>query len=566
MAKMKTRISISLAIILFSLVTALGLSTVLFVNDYANKQVRVGGPLYTQIKLGNDLIADILPPPEYIVEAYLEATLALRDPPKVLAHKERLGQLHKEYDERRDFWIKSDLDPALKTKLTTKSDAAVQRFWSVTERELLPALGKSDSVAAEKSYAQLASIYAEHRALIDDIVKQVNTDNSALEVTAANRVATFSVIVWSVSGLVALVIALGLFGMAFGVIRPLVRITDAMKQLAGGNLDVVIPGVNRADEIGDIANAIGAIRNNAEGKAREESEAKVEQNRLAAEQRKREMYKLADDFEGAVGKIIETVSSASTELEGSAGALTSTAKRSQEFASNGALASEKASTNVQSVASATEEMASSVNEISRQVHESARIAGEAVEQAQKTDDRVNALSQAATRIGDVVELINTIAGQTNLLALNATIEAARAGEAGRGFAVVASEVKALAEQTAKATGEISLQIAGIQSATHDSVAAIKEISGTIGRISEISSTIASAVEEQGAATQEISRNVQQAAQGTQQVASNIADVQRGAIETQSASSEVLSSAQSLSRESNNLKLEVGRFLTTVRAA
>src|SRR5215212_10044943 len=313
-AKMKIRISISLAIILFSLVTALGLSTVLFVNDYANKQVRVGGPLYTQIKLGNDLIADILPPPEYIVEAYLEATLALRDPPKVLAHKERLGQLHKEYDERRDFWIKSDLDPVLKTKLTTKSDAAVQRFWSVTERELLPALGKNDSAAAEKSYAQLASIYAEHRALIDDIVNQVNTDNSALEVTAASRVATFSMIVWSVSGVVALMIALGLFGMAFGVIRPLVRITDAMKQLAGGNLDVVIPCANRADEIGDIANAIGAIRNNAEGK--------VEQNRLASEQRRREMYKLADDFEGAVGKIIETVSSASTELEGSAGALT----------------------------------------------------------------------------------------------------------------------------------------------------------------------------------------------------------------------------------------------------
>jgi methyl-accepting chemotaxis protein len=563
---MMTRISISRAIILFSLVTALGLSTILFVNDYANKQLRVGGPLYTQIKLGNDLIADILPPPEYIVEAYLEATLALRDPPKALAHKERLGQLHKEYDERRDYWIKSDLDTALKAKLTTKSDAAVQRFWAITERELLPALIKNDSVAAEKSYGQLGSIYAEHRELIDDIVKQVNADNSALEITATNRVATFSLIVWSVSGIVALVIALGLLGMAFGVIRPVVRITEAMKQMARGNLNIVVPGANRGDEIGDIAKAIGVICSNAEAKAREESQAKAEHDLIAAEQRKREMHKLADDFEGAVGKIIETVSSASTELEASAGALTTTAKRSQEFATTGAVASEKASTNVQSVASASEEMASSVNEISRQVQESARIAGEAVEQAQKTDDRVNALSQAATRIGDVVELINTIAGQTNLLALNATIEAARAGEAGRGFAVVASEVKALAEQTAKATGEISLQIAGIQSATQDSVAAIKEISGTIGRISEISSTIASAVEEQGAATQEISRNVQHAAQGTEQVASNIADVQRGAIETQSASSQVLSSAQSLSRESNSLKLEVGKFLNTVRAA
>ena len=225
------------------------------------------------------------------------------------------------------------------------------------------------------------------------------------------------------------------------------------------------------------------------------------------------MIKLADNFEGAVGEIVETVSSASTELEASAGTLTTTAERAQELTTTVAAASEEASTNVQSVASATEELSSSVNEISRQVQESARMATEAVGQARITNDRVSELSKAASRIGDVVELINTIAGQTNLLALNATIEAARAGEAGRGFAVVASEVKALAEQTSKATGEIGQQITGIQAATQDSVNAIKEISGTIERLSEISSTIAAAVEEQGAATQEISRNVQQAAAG-----------------------------------------------------
>ncbi|WP_457492281.1 methyl-accepting chemotaxis protein, partial [Tardiphaga sp. P5_C7] len=202
----------------------------------------------------------------------------------------------------------------------------------------------------------------------------------------------------------------------------------------------------------------------------------------------------------------------------------------------------------------------------RQVQESAAIAGQAVDQARKTNDRVGELASAAARIGDVVELINNIAGQTNLLALNATIEAARAGEAGRGFAVVASEVKALAEQTAKATGEISTQISGIQSATQESVGAIKEIGDTIGRMSEIASTIASAVEEQGAATQEISRNVQQAAQGTMQVSSNIVDVQRGATETGSASTQVLAAAQSLSSDSTRLKDEVSKFLNAVRAA
>jgi methyl-accepting chemotaxis protein len=350
------------------------------------------------------------------------------------------------------------------------------------------------------------------------------------------------------------------------VIRPLRALTDAMRELAEGNFGVVLPGLGRRDEVGDMAQAVETFKVNAEQKARNEAEAKIKQNQTAAQQRKADMIRLADGFEKAVGEIVKTVSSASTELEASATALTSSAGRSEELTIMVAAVSEKATINVKSVASATEEMASSVNEIGRQVQESARMANEAVDQARITNSRVSELSKAAARIGDVVELINTIAGQTNLLALNATIEAARAGDAGRGFAVVASEVKALAEQTAKATGEIGQQITGIQSATQESVSAIKEISGTIEKLSEISSTIAAAVEEQSAATQEISRNVQEAAQGTQQVSSNITDVQRGASETGSASSQVLSSAQSLSAQNQRLKIEVDKFLDVVRAA
>jgi methyl-accepting chemotaxis protein len=367
------------------------------------------------------------------------------------------------------------------------------------------------------------------------------------------------------AGIVLVVLLVVSVVMARRITGPLQNITTAMKKLASGQLDVIVPGIGRGDEIGEMAATVEVFKTNANERCRLEAEQETRE-RHAAELRKQEMAQLADQFEGVVGQIIQTVTSASAELETSASRLTSTAETSQQLATVVAAASDEASANVQSVASATEEMSSSVNEISRQVQDSARIAHEAVDQALRTNDRVGELAKAAARIGDVVELINTIAGQTNLLALNATIEAARAGEAGRGFAVVASEVKALAEQTAKATGEISQQISGIQAATEESVSAIKEISDTIGRMSEIASTIASAVEEQGAATQEISRNVQQAAHGTQQVSANIVDVRRGATETGSASSQVLSAAQSLSRDSNRLQDEVTRFLGTVRAA
>ncbi len=363
----------------------------------------------------------------------------------------------------------------------------------------------------------------------------------------------------------AVIAGLGVgFYLVQDVSRGINSIIEPMQALGRGDLSAEVPHRGEKTEIGAMADVLQVFKEAliakkaADEAAAADAEAKIE--------RGRRVDNITREFETMIGEIVQTVSSASTQLEASASTLTSTADRSQRLATTVAGASEEASTNVQSVASATEEMASSVGEISRQVQESARMAGDAVSQARTTTERVSELSKAAARIGDVVELINTIAGQTNLLALNATIEAARAGEAGRGFAVVASEVKALAEQTAKATGEIGQQISGIQAATNDSVGAIKEISSTIERLSEISSAIAAAVEEQGAATQEISRNVQQAAQGTQQVSSNITDVQRGATETGTASSQVLSAAQMLSNDSTRLKTEVSRFLTNVRAA
>jgi len=371
----------------------------------------------------------------------------------------------------------------------------------------------------------------------------------------------------------AIIIAVGLIGVLLigitlavtrSVTRPISGIVGAMRQLAKGNSTIFVPGGERSDEIGAIAGAVQVFKDTI-----------IEAERLRAEQmevekrgqakRKADMHRLAGEFEREVGNIVDTVSSASNELETAAVTLTRTAETTQSLSTTVAASSEEASANVKSVASAAEEFSGSVAEIGRQVLESRRIAAEAVKQAETTNARMTELSQSATRIGDVVKLITSVADQTNLLALNATIEAARAGSAGKGFAVVAQEVKALAAQTSKATDEISAQIAAMQMATEGSVAAIKEIGDTINRISEIATTIASAVEEQDAATQEISRNVQQAAAGTMQVASHITDVSCSANKTGSASSQVLVSAQSLSKESNHLKQEVKRFLATIRA-
>ncbi|MET0678433.1 MAG: methyl-accepting chemotaxis protein [Bradyrhizobium sp.] len=426
------------------------------------------------------------------------------------------------------------------------------------------AAGKSPTEAHELNTNTVNKIGLEADAVLKKSIDINNAGADKAAQDAASNYAFSFLMLGVMLGAVVLAGATVSYYLVRDVSTGIASIVTPMQALGEGDLSAEVPHQGEKTEIGAMADTLQVFKEAliakqaADAAAAADAEAKIE--------RGRRVDGITSNFESMIGEIVQTVSSASSQLEASAGTLSATAGRAREVTTTVAAASEEATANVQSVASATEELSSSVTEISRQVQESARMASGAVGQARTTNDRVSELSKAAARIGDVVELINTIAGQTNLLALNATIEAARAGEAGRGFAVVASEVKALAEQTAKATGEISQQIAGIQGATQESVNAIRDISSTIEKLAEISSAIAAAVEEQGAATQEISRNVQQAAHGTQQVSANITDVQRGANETGAASSQVLSAAQSLSGDSKRLRLEVGKFLESVRAA
>ena len=472
------------------------------------------------------------------------------------------GRLEIAWDYVQAYATKSSAPPNVLAGTERLRDSVFRRFEETRKSVYAAGLaGGSYPINSAEWFGQATTA-------IDDVIalSAIASQEAAKLAESARHSSLNTLLVNAVLMAFSSLLAAGALWIVFNrIVRSIGQMTGVMSEIADGNTSVAVPCVSRRDEMGAMARALLIFKENAQRVVSMQAE-RGALERAARAEKTAAMNRLADDFEAKIGEIVETVSSASTELEASARTLTATADRSQRLTATVVAASGQASANVQSVASATEELTSSVTEISRQVQESARMAGAAVDQAHITNDRVGELSKAAGRIGDVVELINTIAGQTNLLALNATIEAARAGEAGRGFAVVASEVKALAEQTAKATGEISQQISGIQSATQESVNAIREISSTIEKLSEVSSTIAAAVEQQGAATHEISRNVQQASQGTHQVSCNITDVQRGAGETGSASSQVLSAAQMLSSDSNRLKLEVSRFLDSVRAA
>jgi methyl-accepting chemotaxis protein len=480
------------------------------------------------------------------------------------------------------FVINSDQSVATSALARLKFVEHALQAVSTTEETLVAGLKEATGLLGE--YRQVLTKLVENAKAIDDLVTAMSnsagaimqgagamkadlvSDRQRLEAETNDIIGqTQKLIVWLAAG--GFVLG-GLFALLLGrgIAKPMTAMCQAMRELAGGNFEVVLPGLGRKDELGEMASAVEEFKVQAVARAERDAASHDAQNKAAGAARRAELIRFADDFEAAVGAIVSNVSTSAGNLEQAAGTLTRTAEATQRLSSQAAGRSEQASDNVQSVAAATEELSVSVEEIGRQARESNRIADAAVTQAEQTDGRIGKLARAAQEIGDVVKLITAIAEQTNLLALNATIEAARAGDAGRGFAVVAAEVKSLSGQTAKATDEISHHIAGMQGATRESVAAIQEIGATIGQISDIASSIASAVEQQGDATQEIARNVQSVALGTRDASADIVEVNRGTTETGSASGEVLSSAKALSSESARLKAELDRFMANIRAA
>ena len=424
-----------------------------------------------------------------------------------------------------------------------------------------------DGAISGKYERDVDSYYAETQLGLATIitVRDAFYDNAEQGLGEAYSSARFSFLV-ALAGLIAVVTASAalIVMVRRRVCSPIVDLTATMSRLAGGDVSGEIAGAGRGDEIGAMASAVRVFK-----------DSMIEAERLAAEKsaendgkmrRAQMLDELTRVFEAKVTELVGGLSSASAVMEDTAQSMSSTATLTNRQAAIVAAASEQTSANVQTVASATEELASSISEIGRQVAQSTEIASRAVDNARRTGDTARSLAEGAQKIGDVVTLIQSIAAQTNLLALNATIEAARAGDAGRGFAVVASEVKSLAGQTAKATTEISEQIAAIQSASDQTVTAIQNVANVIAEIDQIGTAIAAAIEEQGSATKEISRSVQEAARGTQEVNSNITGVQRAADDTGAAANQVLGAAEQLSSQSKDLAGQVNRFLSEVRAA
>lgn len=559
---LKLRMSQWTAIASAVLIVMIGATAVLGVTGF--NRTKIGSKSYENIISGKDLIADILPPPMFAVEALLAAHLAESHPEKAREYYRTFKKLNADFTDRIHFWAAADIPADVAAKINSILSKTDQ-FWNVGIETFFPALLSGNVSKSKEALRELDKAFELHRATINDTVEFANAFTQRNEAEAATTIAQTSILLLISGALLLLTILACGFAVVCGVTRPLGRAVETVAQLTSHQLEVTIPAQHRRDEIGDLARGLETFRLGLLESDRLQAEREMVERRNA-ERLIEERLAIAERFETSMGKLAAQFVATSNEVQMAAQSLSAAAEQTTRQAQTVTAAAADSLSNVQTVASASEELATSVQEICGKVSHSSEVATQAATHASQTDENIQKLMRSAAGIGQVIELIKAIAAQTNLLALNATIEAARAGEAGRGFSIVAAEVKELAAQTAKATDDIHVKITEIQSATTLTVDSIAKISSTIDDVQSISTAVASAVEQQGGATREIAQNTHRVARRTEEVTQNIAGVSHAASNTGAASEQLMALSQSLSVQAHQLKDEVGDFILGLRAA
>lgn len=556
------RASIALSVKVGAMVVCVGTLILIWRSFETIEHIKVGGGMYQSIIAGKDVIADVLPPPMYVVEPYLEVLTASEPGANIAKHVEKLAALKREHAGRIEYWSKMELpDSRVKALLGGGIRTTADQFWKLVEEEYLPALQAGDKISAENAVARIASEFQRNRESAVELVEAANSMNASIEGSVADQ-ARSKVFVMALVAAIVVAIIVGASGLLLmAVMRPISLMTERMSLLAVGDVTSPVPSLGRNDEIGKMAAAVEVFRKTA--MERSALEADAEQARGLELRRQENLERIIFEFRTIIAQIAETLNNETDQMRGAASTLAGTASSATEKAGVASSESGNAAASAQTVAAAAEQLSASIREISTQAHRASATVSEAAQIARDTDSDVKALADTAQKVGAMVEMINQIANQTNLLALNATIEAARAGDAGRGFAVVAQEVKALAEQTAKATREISELVSGVQVSTDTAVNSLQSIASKVEEINALNGAVAAAVEQQDAATREIAQSVNNASNSTEKAVQSVYGLSTAAKQTKVEAERVLTTSEALSGVTQNLSRSVETFLAAV---